>query len=183
MREVKMRDLQNTIALLERTPATLDALLRGLPEFWTQQKEGEKTWSALDVLGHLIHCDIDDWMPRARRILAEGERQPFDAFDRWGHVRLIEGRSMGELLDEFAARRAENLKELRGLDLRADDLEKRGMHPALGPVTLGQLLATWAAHDLNHLHQISRVMACQYREAVGPFAAFMGVMRCDAHGS
>lgn len=121
--------------------------------------------------------------PGARRILAEGERQPFDAFDRWGHVRLIEGRSMGELLDEFAARRAENLTELRSLDLRADDLEKRGMHPALGPVTLGQLLATWAAHDLNHLHQISRVMACQYREAVGPFAAFMGVMRCDTHGS
>lgn len=177
-----MQNLQNTIALLERTPATLDALLRGLPDMWTMQGEGEKTWSAFDVVGHLIHCEVDDWMPRARRILAEGESRPFDAFDRWGHVRLVEGKLLAALLDEFAGRRAENLKELRGLDLCAADLEKRGLHPALGAVTLGQLLATWAAHDLNHLHQVARVMAHQYREAVGPFAAFMGVMVCDAHG-
>ena len=177
-----MQDLQTTIALLERTPLALDALLRGLPESWTRQGEGEKTWSALDVVGHLIHCEVDDWMPRARRILAEGESRVFDAFDRWGHVRLVEGKSPAELLGEFAARREENLEELRGWKLGVEDLEKRGLHPALGPVTLGQLLATWAAHDLNHLHQMARVMAHQYREAVGPFAAFMGVMRCDAHG-
>lgn len=179
---VDMQDLQATIALLERTPAALDALLRGLPEFWTRQGEGEKTWSAFDVVGHLIHCEVDDWMPRARRILAEGESRPFDAFDRWGHVRLVEGKSLAELLGEFAARREANLEELRAWKLGAEDLEKRGAHPALGPVTLGQLLATWAAHDLNHLHQMARVMAHQYREEVGPFAAFMGVMRCEAHG-
>lgn len=177
-----MLDLENTIALLERTPATLDALLRGLPDFWTIQGEGEKTWSAFDVVGHLIHCELDDWMPRARRILADGELRPFDAFDRWGHVRLVKGKSPADLLDEFAVRRTENLKELRNWNLSVTDFEKRGLHPALGSVTLGQLLATWATHDLNHLHQMARVMVHQYREAVGPFAAFMGVMRCDAHG-
>ena len=174
--------LEDTIALLERTPGVLNALLRGLPDAWTTRNEGEKTWSALDVVGHLIHCEVDDWMPRARRILAEGEGRAFDAFDRWGHVRLVEGKSLEALLDEFAARRGENLKELRGWNLSVADMERRGLHPALGPVTLGHLLATWAAHDLNHLHQMARVMAHQYREAVGPFAAFMGVMRCDAHG-
>lgn len=177
-----MHDLENTIALLERTPAALDALLRGLPEFWTMQGEGEKTWSAFDVVGHLIHCEADDWVPRAKRILAEGESRCFDAFDRWGHLQLVEGKSLAELLDKFAARRAENLKELRGWNLTAEDLEKRGLHPALGSVKLGQLLATWAAHDLNHLHQMARVMAHQYREVVGPFVTCMGVMSCDAHG-
>lgn len=177
-----MAGLEETIALLERTPAAVDGLLRGLPEVWTRHGEGEKTWSAQDVVGHLIHCEVDDWMPRARRILADGESVAFDAFDRWGHVRLVEGKSLEQLLDEFAARRAENLRELREWRLSATDLEKRGVHPALGAVTLGQLLATWAAHDLNHLHQMARVMARQYREAVGPFVAFMGVMHCDAHG-
>jgi hypothetical protein len=125
---------------------------------------------------------MDDWMPRARRILADGESVAFGAFDRWGHVRLVEGKSLEQLLDEFAARRAENLKELRGWNLTAADMERRGVHPALGAVTLGHLLSTWAAHDLNHLHQMTRVMARQYRDAVGPFVAFMGVMHCDAHG-
>ena len=178
-----MQYLQNAIVLLEWTPAALDSLLCGLPDTWTMGNEGEKTWSAFDVVGHLIHCEATLWMQRARRIMAEGESVPFDGFDRWGHISLVEGRSLTELLDEFVARRAENLKELQGWNLRAEDLEKRGVHSALGSVTLGQLLATWAAHDLNHLHQISRVMAYQYREAVGPFAAFMGVMRCDAHGN
>ncbi len=178
-----MVSLDDTVVLLERTPAALDALLRGLPDGLAMRNEGEKTWSAFDVVGHLIHCEVDDWMPRARRILAEGESRPFDAFDRWGHVRMMEGKSLAELLDGFAARRAENLKELRGWNLSAEDLERRGVHTVLGPVTLGHLLSAWAAHDLNHLHQMARVMAHQYREAVGPFVAFMGVMHCDAHGA
>lgn len=177
-----MQDLHNTIALLDRTPLALEAMLRGLPEVWTMRNEGEKTWSAFDVVGHLIHGEANLWMQRARRIMAEGESVPFDAFDRWGHVRLVEGKSLEDLLGEFSVRRAENLKELRGLNLRAEDLEKRGVHPALGPLTLRQWLATWAAHDLNHLHQMARVMAHQYRGEVGPFAALIGVMRCDAHG-
>jgi hypothetical protein len=177
-----MVSLGHTIALLERTPGALDSLLRGLPDVWKTRSEGKKTWSAVDVLGHLIHCEADDWMPRARRILAEGESRAFDAFDRWGHVRMVEGQSMAELLDEFMARRGENLTELRGWNLSMADSERRGLHPVLGQVTLGHLLVSWGAHDLNHLHQMARLMAHQYREAVGPFAAFMGVMRCDAHG-
>lgn len=178
-----MHPLEDTTALLARTPATLDALLRHLPEAWTMRNEGENSWSPHDIVGHLIHCEITDWMPRARRILADGESKPFDPFDRWGHVRLVHGRAMPSLLDEFAERRAANLDELRSWKLCAADLEKRGQHPVLGPVTLSELLASWAAHDLNHLHQTARVMASQYRKAVGPFRAFMGVMQCNAHGA
>ena len=177
-----MHDLQETTALLARTPATLDALLRHLPDAWTMRNEGEATWSPYDIVGHLIHCEIADWMPRARRILTEGESKPFDPFDRWGHVHLALGRNLPQLLDDFAARRAANLEELRSWKLCAADLEKRGRHPALGPVTLSELLAAWAAHDLNHIHQMARVMASQYQYAVGPFRAYMGVMQCNAHG-
>jgi hypothetical protein len=122
-------------------------------------------------------------MPRARTILQHGEGRPFDAFDRMGHVRECQGKSLSQLLDEFARVRSEALDQLRGLKLRVDDLQRRGRHPALGTVTLGQLLATWAAHDLTHLHQLSRIMAHQYREAVGPFAAYLGVMKCNGHSA
>jgi hypothetical protein len=175
--------MENTIALLARTPATLDALLRGLPEAWTMRNEGEGTWSVFDIAGHLIFGERTDWMPRVRMILAHGESRPFEPFDRLGHVRESEGKSLPELLDTFARLRAENLDALRGLDLRAEDLERRGLHPALGPVTLGQLLATWAAHDLTHLHQITRVMAHQSRHAVGPWSAYLGVMQCAGHSA
>lgn len=176
-------DLQNTLSLLARTPAVLDLLLRDLPETWTLRNEGENTWSAFDVVGHLIHGERTDWMPRARLILRSGDTQPFEAFDRWGHVRESHGKLLGQLLDEFARLRSENLDELRALNLRPDDLERRGRHPALGIVTLSQLLATWAAHDLTHLHQISRIMAHQYREAVGPWSAYLGVLLCTGHSS
>jgi hypothetical protein len=176
-------NLHHTTSLLTRTPATLDAFLRGLPETWTLRNEGEKTWSAFDVVGHLIHADRTDWMPRARTILQFGETRPFDAFDRLGQVRESQDKSLGQLLDEFARVRAQNLDELRALNLRPEDLERRGRHPALGVVTLSELLATWAAHDLTHLHQISRIMAHQYREAVGPFKAYLGVMHCAGHSS
>lgn len=175
--------LDQTVALLSRTPATLDAWLRDLPDLWTLTNEGEGTFSAFDVVGHLIHGERTDWIPRAQMILQYGESRPFDKFDRLAQERESQGRSLGELLDTFAALRAENLVELRRLDLQPSDLERRGLHPELGVVTLGQLLATWAAHDLTHLHQISRVMAHQYREAVGPWTDYLGVMRCNGHSS
>jgi hypothetical protein len=174
-------NLEQTIALLERTPATLDALLRDLPETWTHSNEGDTTWSAYDIVGHLIHGELTDWLPRMRRILEDGESKAFDKFDRTAQERESKGNSLGKLLDEFARLRSENLRELRALRLRDEDLAKKGRHPALGVVTLSQLLATWAAHDLTHVHQLSRVMAHQYREAVGPWTQYLGVMQCQGH--
>ncbi len=176
-------NVQQTTSLLTRTPAALDALLRDLPEAWTLRNEGEGTWSAADVVGHLIHCERTDWMPRARRVLEFGETLAFEPFDRWGHERESKDKSLVQLLDEFARLRSANLDELRALNLREEDLEKRGLHPSLGAVTLSQLLATWAAHDLTHLHQISRVLAHQYRAAVGPWSQYLGVMHCDGHSA
>ena len=176
-------DLSNTVALLTRTPAVLDALLRHLPDAWTQNNEGENTWSASEVVGHLIHAERVDWMPRLRLILGSWEAREFEPFDRMGHVREVQGRSLGELLDEFARVRSANLTDLRGLKLGEDDLDRRGLHPALGSVTLSQLLATWAVHDLTHVHQMSRIMAHQYRETVGPWSQYLGVLRCQGHSS
>ena len=174
-------ELEATIALLSRTPAALDALLRDLPEFWTNRNEGGDTFSAFDIVGHLIHGEQTDWMARAKRILADGEAREFDKFDRRAQERESQGKSLSQLLDEFGRLRSENLRQLRAMNLQPEDLERRGRHPALGTVTLSQLLATWAAHDLTHLHQLSRVMAHQYREAVGPWSPYLGVMRCQGH--
>lgn len=176
-------NLPHTIALLERTPATLNALLRDLPREWTSCNEGGKTWSAFDVVGHLIHGERTDWMPRAKMILQSGEGRPFEPFDRWAQARASQGKSLPQLLDEFAHLRSENLKELQRLELQAADLQRRGRHPELGVVTLSELLATWAAHDLTHLHQVSRIMAHQYQEAVGPWSQYLGVMQCNGHSS
>jgi DinB superfamily len=180
---VDPHNLENTISLLTRTPAALDALLRDLPEAWTLRNEGNETWTAFDVVGHLIYADRTDWMPRAKTILQFGDKQPFAPFDRLGHVRESQGKSLAELLDEFARVRAESIAELRALALQPKDLERSGRHPALGAVTLSELLATWAAHDLTHLHQVSRIMAHQYRQFVGPFGAYLGVMQCAGHSS
>jgi hypothetical protein len=177
------QNLESTIALLSRTPAALDALLRDLPEEWTHRNEGEGTWSPVDIVGHLIHGERTDWMPRAKTILEFGESQPFQPFDREGFKRIAQNKSLGQLLDEFARLRSENLDQLRALNLQPEDLERRGRHPALGTVTLSQLLATWAAHDLTHLHQIARVMAHQYCDAVGPWSKFLGVLKCNGHSS
>jgi hypothetical protein len=175
--------IAHTLALLTRTPAVLNALLRDLPETWTMRNEGDNTWSAFDVVGHLIHTERVDWMPRARIILQFGETQAFEPLDRWAQERDSQGKSLGELLDEFARLRSENLDRLRALNLRPQDLELRGLHPALGVVTLSQLLAAWSAHDLTHLHQISRVMAHQYRDAVGPWIKYLGVLQCAGHSA
>lgn len=173
--------LTQTIALLARTPVALCGLLRDLPEAWTCRNEGDDTWNAADIVGHLIHGERTDWMPRVRIILETGESRPFVPFDMAGHVREIEGRSLNELLDELARLRAGNLADLRALNLQPADLQRRGRHPELGSVTLAQLLATWAAHDLTHLHQLSRVLAHQYREATGPWGAYLGVLHCGGH--
>jgi hypothetical protein len=183
MKHDMKHNLEHTISLLACTPAVLNALLRDLPESWTFSNEGEATWNAFDIVGHLIHGERTDWMPRARMILQFGETKPFERFDRWAQEREGQSKSLGQLLDEFARLRAESLGDLRALKLRQDDLELRGRHPALGVVTLSQLLATWAAHDLTHLHQLSRVMAHQYREAVGPWSQYLGVMQCAGHSS
>ena len=176
-------DLQQTIALLSRTPSALNALLRDLPQAWTLGNEGGKTWSAFDIVGHLIHGERTDWMARARIILQYGESRPFDPFDRLAQERESQGKSLTELLDEFASLRSQNVDALRAMNLQPKDFDRHGRHPALGVVTLSQLLATWAVHDMTHLHQLSRVMAYQYREAVGPWSAYLGVLHCDGHGS
>jgi DinB family protein len=183
LRRVMEHNLEHTISLLTRTPAALNALLRDLPETWTFRNEGEGTWSAFDIVGHLIHAERTDWMPRARMLLQFGETKAFEPFDRLGQVRESQAKSLGRLLDEFARLRSENLAELQALNLRQKDLGRRGRHPALGAVTLSELLATWAAHDLTHLHQITRVMAHQYRETVGPWSKYLGVMQCAGHSS
>lgn len=176
-------DLDNTMVLLARTPVALDALLRDLPESWTSQSEGGESWSAFDVVGHLIHGERTDWMARARMILQFGETKTFVPFDRRAQFRESEGKSLGQLLDEFARLRSENLRELRASNLQPADFERCGRHPALGTVTLSQLLATWVVHDLTHLHQISRIMAYQYREAVGPWSKYLGVLQCAGHSA
>jgi hypothetical protein len=176
-------DPEHAVALLSRTPAVLDALLRDLPEAWTLSNEGEKTWSPYDVVGHLIHGERTDWMPRVKMIQEFGEARSFVPFDRWAQERESKGKPLATLLDEFARLRAENLSELRRLNLHEADFGRRGRHPALGTVTLSELLAAWVGHDLTHLHQISRTMAHQYREAVGPWSKFLGVMQCTGHSS
>jgi hypothetical protein len=169
--------LDECLAVLRRTPAVLDTLLRGLPEVWTTATEGPGTWSPYDVVGHLIHGEQADWMPRLDIILEHGPARPFDPFDREAQFRDSEGKTLVTLLDEFIALRKDNLERLRELDLSAADLERTGTHPAFGEVTLRELLATWVAHDLTHLLQISRVMARRFRADVGPWAEYMTVMK------
>ena len=169
-------DLALGVAVLERTPGTLRALLGGLPPAWTDATEGPDTWSPYIVVGHLIHGERADWIPRARIILAQGADRRFEPFDREAQFRESRGRPMDELLNEFSLLRMVNLNELFGWELTDRKLALEGEHPELGTVTLRQLLATWVAHDLAHLSQISRVMAKQYKDAVGPWRRYLGVM-------
>ena len=176
-------NLADTIALLSRTPATLNVLLRGMPNIWAHSNEGKDTWSAFDIVGHLAAGERSDWMPRLRIILENGEARAFDPFDRFAQSKESQGKSLEQLLDEFARLRKESLTALEALNLQPHVLTRRGTHPALGPVTVSELLATWAVHDLTHLHQLSRVMAHQYRDAVGPWSAYLGVLRCTGHSA
>lgn len=169
--------IEHIIALLERTPGALNELLRGLPAEWTDTNEGGDSWSPREVVAHLAHAERADWI---NHLLEHGESRPFPRFNREGG-RTSMHKSMAELLDEFTAVRAESVKWLRGLALRAEDMERRCTHEVLGTVTLAELLTTWAAHDVSHLHQITRCMAHNLREGVGPFHRFLGVMKCSAH--
>lgn len=164
------------VAILARTPGTLDAMLRGLQDGWIIANEGENTWSPFDVVGHLIHGERTDWMPRVKIILEQDESRAFDTFDRFAQFAASAGRTLDSLLDEFAALRRNNLRELEGLRLTAADLDRRGRHPSFGIVTLRQLLATWVAHDLDHIVQISRVLARQYSDEVGPWTAYLRIV-------
>jgi len=168
---------EECLSILTRTPATLDAMLRSLPETWTTATEGPGTWSPYDVVGHLIHGERTDWMQRLAIILEHGTTRTFDVFDREAQFQESRGKSLATLLDEFRARRGENLERVKALHLRPEQLEWKGVHPGLGPVTLRQLLATWTAHDLDHIVQIARVMARHYKQEVGPWAEYMRVMK------
>ena len=170
-------DLANSLAVLKRTPTVIRALLTGLPEEWTQCNEGPETWSPFDVVGHLIDGEETDWMVRARIILTQRMGARFEPFDRLRHLGTNKGRTLGELVDRFEDLRSRNLQELEELKLSRDQLKLKGEHPEFGSVTLEQLLATWVAHDLGHLGQIARVMAKQYRDAVGPWEAYLPVLR------
>jgi len=168
--------MDEAVQILSRTPSTLDAQLRGLPDGWVNAHEGGQTWSPFDVVGHLIHGEQTDWIPRTRMILEEGESRAFEKFDRFAQFDASRNRTLPSLLDEFAALRRENLRQLAALHLTEADLDRRGRHPELGVVTMRQLLATWVAHDLDHLMQISRVLARQYSDEVGPWRAYLRVI-------
>jgi hypothetical protein len=170
-------DLKNGIAVLERTPATLRALLDGLSPAWTDATEGPDTWSPYVVIGHLIHGERTDWIPRAQIIRAQGANRTFTPYDRYAQFRESQGRTLIELLDEFTRLRAQNVGTLKSWRLTEAQLALEGQHPELGAVTMRQLLACWVAHDLGHIVQVSRVMAKQYREAIGPWTAYLSVMK------
>ena len=170
-----MFTLESGLEVLERTPGALRALLEGLSPIWTSATEGPDTWSPYDVVGHLIHGERTDWMARVGIILKDGGT--FHTFDRFAQFRESEGKSLAQLLDEFAAARQENLQKLRGLNLTEADLDRTGIHPKFGTVTLRQLLSTWVAHDMDHVMQISRVMGKQLKDDVGPWTEYLRVVR------
>jgi hypothetical protein len=175
--------LAEAVALLVRTPAALSALLCGLPDMWVRRNEGRDTWSAFDIVGHLIVGERTDWIPRLRIILEKGEARQFDPVDRLAQFEESQGKSLDQLLDDFARLRRESLAALQTLNLQQEDWTRRGKHPSLGVVTPSELVATWAVHDLTHIHQLSRVMAHQYRNAVGPWSAYLGVLQCAGHSA
>lgn len=169
--------LTSILPLLERTPAALEAQLRGLPDEWINATEGEGKWSPLVVVGHMIHAEEEDWMPRLQRILQHGTSLPFDPFDREAQFTKSAGKGMDQLLDEFRKVREESLKDLRELNLQAHHLTLLGLHPTLGETTAHQLLATWAAHDQAHLVQIHRTLARRLKPEIGPWSQFLSVMQ------
>jgi hypothetical protein len=168
-------ELAAAVAILERTPASLHALLSGLPERWIRTTEGEGSWSPYDVIGHLIHGERTDWIPRARHILA-GETRPFEPFDREAQFMESQGKSLNGLLATFADLRRQNVAVLLEMNLTDEDLAREGLHPALGLVTLGQLLATWVVHDLDHMAQVARTMAKSYTDETGPWSAYLSIL-------
>jgi hypothetical protein len=170
-------ELTTAIPVLERTPATLEALLGGLPADWIDVNEGPDSWTIHEIVAHLIHAEHDDWVPRARHVMEWGTSRPFPPFDRTFGFAEARARPLAELLQEFARCRHKSLAALGALRLTSADLAREGRHPEFGVVTLGQHLATWVAHDLTHVSQVVRVMAVQYRDAVGPWSRYLRVVR------
>jgi hypothetical protein len=170
-------DTEHVIDILSRTPAAIRALLDGVSDEWVHGNLGEGTFSPYDVLGHLIHGERSDWIPRARIILEEGEGRPFPPFDRYAQFTESAGKSLADLLDIFAELRETNIAILRGMPLTEENLSKRGTHPDFGSVTLRELLSTWAVHDLNHIMQIVRTMARQYEGNVGPWRQYLSILQ------
>lgn len=169
-------DLLHAREVLQRTPATLSAMLGGISATWYDATEGGESWSPYVVVGHLIHGERTDWLPRTRMILDHGTSEAFAPYDRMAQFRESAGKSLDQLLDDFSVLRADNLVTLGAMSITPAQLERRGLHPAFGEVTLSQLLSCWVAHDLGHIAQVARVMAKQYRQAVGPWRAYLPVM-------
>ena len=169
--------LEKSIEILEHTPTVLITMLQGVATDWTSNNEGKDTWSVYDVIGHLIHGEKTDWVPRAKIILSQNSNKNFEVFNRFAQFEDSKDKSLNELLDEFGQLRKENLDWLRSAKINDEDLEKKGIHPAFGEVSLSQLLATWTVHDLNHLAQIARVMSKQYLQAVGPWTAYLKILQ------
>ncbi|HRI80449.1 MAG TPA: DinB family protein [Cyclobacteriaceae bacterium] len=170
-------NLENSIQILERTPAVLDSMLLNISEQWTACNEGSDTWSAYDIVGHLIFGEKTDWVPRMDIILSEKPDKKFEPYDRFAQFRESKGKNISQLLNEFKTLRGRNVAYLRSKQLTTDQLLKKGIHPAFGNVTLAQLLSTWTVHDLNHIAQIARVMAKQYKSDVGPWVEYLGILK------
>jgi len=168
--------IDNALEILERTPDTLIHLLSNLSDAWIYSNEGEETWSPYDILGHLIHGEKTDWVTRLEIVLNDGGNKTFHPFDRFAQFEDSKGKTMTQLLDEFKSRRAKNLAHLRSLHISKDQYELKAMHPSLGEVTLKQLMSTWVAHDLGHIAQITRVMAKQYKDQVGPWLEYLSIL-------
>lgn len=170
-------ELDHAIAVLSQTPRTLRSLSGDLPHQWIEKNEGPETWSPYDIVGHLIHGDKTDWIPRMEIILSDGSNKKFEPFDRFAQFKDSQGKTLRRLLDEFESLRKENIAKLRAKNLKAADFSKTGIHPAFGEVTLEQLLSTWVVHDLNHIAQIARVMAKQYKDEVGPWVEYLKILQ------
>lgn len=169
--------ITQAIEILERTPSTLGTLLDGLSEEWTENNEGEESWSPYDVVGHLIHGEKTDWIKRLEIVLADGGNKIFEPFDRFAQFEESKGKTLNQLLAEFKDIRTENLQYLKSKNINGNDFHKKGIHPVLGEATLENLLSTWVVHDLNHLSQISRVMAKQYKNSVGPWVEYLPILK------
>jgi hypothetical protein len=169
--------LKHAVEILKQTPKTLRSLIGGLSDNWILTNEGPDTWSPFDVIGHLIHGEVTDWIPRVKIILEHGEAQTFTPFDRFAFFEKSKGKTLHELLETFARLRKENLRVLQELKLEPQHIELKGTHPEFGPVTLGQLIATWVVHDLDHIEQIVRTMAAQYRDNAGPWKAYLSILK------
>lgn len=170
-------EIGHAIEVLERTPAVLRTLLTGLSDPWIHNNYGQKTFSPFDVVGHLVHGEITDWLARAKIILEHGEAKPFEPFDRYAMYDASKGKTITELLDTFESLRRQNIEDLKALRLTPQQLLSRGTHPELGPITMKELLTMWAVHDLNHIAQIAKAMAFQYRDGVGPWLPFVSILR------